>query len=137
MIAAPPPALHFQAASGWRTGAGRAAGTYGYDAAWTASPGVVFRDPSTADPPNRTLAHLHGRQIVVFASLALGASLPPVPSLAHAKRFACCEGAVPGWPYLLELDRGRLIVRVYFGRAPDAALRAAAERRLRVLEARQ
>jgi hypothetical protein len=75
--------------------------------------------------------------VIVFASLQLGATMPPVPSLAHARRFACCEGATPGWPYLLEVDRGRLIVRVYFGRKPDASLRAAAERRLRVLEAGQ
>ncbi len=137
MIAAPPPALHFHAAAGWRSGTAAHAGVYGSAAAWTAT-GVRYRDDGVADPPNRTLPHLHGRAIVIVASLDRGVSAPAVPrSLAGARRFACCEAFVPPWPFLLEVGGRGLVIHVYFGRAPDAALRAAVVRRLRVLEAGQ
>jgi hypothetical protein len=76
MIAAPPPTLHFHAASGWRTGAGHVAGTYGYNAAWTASPGVVYT-PGGATTDSIVMRSRSGtvRRVVAQQSLAKLSSL--------------------------------------------------------------
>jgi hypothetical protein len=109
-------------------------------AAWIAR-GVRYRDPATADPPNKTLARLPQRAVIVWAVIEKTArrKQPRIRlDLSKAKRLACCDavripaeyeltGAGPDHAY-------SVIVRIYFGSKPDAAMRAKAQRALRRLD---
>jgi len=133
--------LAFRPVAGWRAGAsGTVASRYGAgreSAAWLAR-GVRYRDPATADPPNRTLATLPRRAIVVWAVAFEGTARerrPIVLDLRRARRLPCCESTrvAGGMEELHGLGRRRaytVYVRVYFGSRPTAATRAAAQRAL-------
>jgi hypothetical protein len=143
--------LAFSPLAGWLTGAGGTTrshytGTrYAWarqSSAWTAR-GVRYVDGAAADPPNRTLAHLSPRGVVVWAVIYQPASSEPGPirlELRRATRFDCCEATpVAGGVYVLtgagpEGGAYTAIVRVYFGSGPTAAMRAAAQRALDRLE---
>jgi hypothetical protein len=143
--------LAFATVPGWQTGASGTTrshytGTrYAWarqSSAWTAS-GVRYLDGATADPPNRTLAHLPARAVVVWAVIFTPAASEPAPirlDLGRATRFDCCEAApVAGGVYVLT-GAGpaggayTVIVRAYFGSRPTVATRAAAQRALDRLE---
>jgi hypothetical protein len=139
--------LAFAAAPGWESGRSSTtrsayAGTRRVpvpleSAAWTAS-GVRYRDHATADPPNVTLRALPRRAVIVWAVIYEPAAAHPARirlTLTAARRLACCE-AVPVAGGLWELTGagpGRaysVIVRVYFGSRPTAAMRTQAQRAL-------
>lgn len=101
--------------------------------------GVRYDDIPTADPPNRTLQHLPRRAVIVWAVISDDrAALQQEPirlNLALAKRFACCEAArVAGGQWKLSgAGPGRaysVIVRVFFGSSPTAAMRKQAQHAL-------
>lgn len=147
-----PHPLGFRALPGWQTGASdtthsRYGGRAGLEsAAWIAT-NVRYRDPATADPPNKTLAHLPRNAVIVWAvaySPVQDRQRPIVLDFAKARRFDCCEatyvaggeyelsGSGPGHAY-------STIVRIYFGSHPTSRLRAQAQRaldRLRLPSAR-
>ncbi len=144
--------LAFQLLPGWHTGASgntRSAyigpGTHlavpEESTAWIAR-NVRYRDEATADPPNKTLAHLPSNGVIVWAVIFDPAAKGEKPirlDLAKAKHFACCEAeSVLGGEYeLTGAGPGRgysAIVRVYFGSRPTPALRAEAQRALDQLE---
>jgi hypothetical protein len=101
---------------------------------------VKYRDPATADPPNKTLAALPRRAVIVWSVIEKVASRkqPRIRlDLSKAKRLACCDavripaeyeltGSGPDHAY-------SVIVRIYFGSKPDAAMLAKAQRALRRL----
>ena len=133
--------LAFAPLPGWQTGM---SGTHlAYvktmleSSAWIAR-NVRYRDYAAADPPNKTLAHLPRTGVIVWAVISTSAENGAKPiqlELNEAKRFACCEGAyVAGGEYeLTGSGPGRgyyVIVRIYFGQRPTAALRAEAQRAL-------
>jgi hypothetical protein len=105
--------------------------------AWIAR-NVRYRDDATADPPNRTLAHLPPTGVIVWAVIFNPAQRGESAirlDLTKARRFACCEGAyVAGGEYELGgSGPGRnysVIVRIYFGSRPTSASRAEAQRAL-------
>jgi hypothetical protein len=141
----------FRPLPGWRNGAsGTLASSYGpvpgvsspeETTAWIAK-GVRYRDPATADPPNATLSHLprHGVVVFVTAFESAGNKGKPVSlQFDRARRYPCCDGtAVPGGEYELSgAGPGAaysVIVRVYFGSAPTASMRAEAQQALDRLE---
>jgi hypothetical protein len=142
--------LAFRPLSGWQTGAsGNVPSLYGpsrvrapkESAAWIAR-NVRYRDPATSDPPNRTLAHLPPRGIVVWAVIFQGLSRERKPitlNLARARHLACCEGESLRSPmYELHGFGPRraytAYVRVYFGSRPTATARAQAQLALNRLE---
>jgi hypothetical protein len=106
-------------------------------AAWMAT-NVRYRDRATADPPNRTLAHLPRDAVIVWAAIFQGRPGKQKPirlDLRRAKHFACCEGEyVAGGLYeLTGLGPRRaysVIVRVYFGSRATRTLRLQAQRAL-------
>ena len=135
--------LSFGPLAGWATGASgnvatryAAGGSGTQSSAWIATK-VRYRDGATADPPNRTLAHLPARAVVVWAVVFAPAN-PGSPlrlDLARARRLDCCEATpVAGGVYELTgtgpAGAYTAIVRVYFGSRPTAALRAEAQRAL-------
>jgi hypothetical protein len=109
--------------------------------AWMAR-NVRYRDDAAADPPNKTLAHLPRTGVIVWAVISTSAQHGAKPirlDLGKAKRFDCCEGAyVAGGEYELSGSgpggRYWVIVRIYFGSRPTAALRAEAQHALDRLE---
>ncbi len=135
---------------GWQTGAsGTVRSLYGapgagpapkQSAAWIAK-NVRYRDLATADPPNKTLAHLPRGGVIVWAIIfqpATGRQQPIRLDFSRAKHFPCCEGEyVAGGEYeLAGPGPGRAyetIVRIYFGSHPTCALRAEAQRGLNQL----
>jgi hypothetical protein len=138
--------LAFRPLPGWRTGAsGNVPSLYGpspvrapnESSAWIAR-SVRYRDKATADPPNKTLAHLPAGGVIVWAVIFQSDYTPRKPiglDLTKAKRFECCEGAyVAGGLYELTGSGPRgaysVIVRVFFGSRPTSARRAAAQRAL-------
>ena len=140
--------LAFRPLPGWHTGASgtvrsqyagrsRSTTTPLESSAWTALH-VRYSDPSTADPPNRTLAHLPRDAVIVWAVIYEPAERGQKRlrlALAQAKRFVCCEAAyVAGGEYeLTGLGPGSaysVIVRIYFGSRPTRALRAEAQHAL-------
>ena len=143
--------LAFQPLPGWRTGASGNTNSLHVvpskrvpapkeSAAWIAR-NVRYRDRATADPPNATLMHLPRDGVIVWAVILQSRSAPrPIRlDLALAKRFDCCEGAyVAGGEYELTglgpRDAYSVIVRIYFGSRPTAALRSDAQRALDHLE---
>ena len=138
--------LAFAPLHGWQTGmSGNTRSAYGKtvleSSAWIAR-NVHYRDDATADPPNKTLAHLPRTGVIVWAVIfnpAEKGSKSIRLDLGKAKRFACCEGAyVAGGEYELSgSGPGRgyyMIVRIYFGSSPTSALRAEAQRALDRLE---
>ena len=139
--------LGFHALPGWQTGAsGTTHSRYGghagsESAAWIAR-NVRYRDPPTADPPNKTLAHLPRNAVIVWAvtySPVQDRQRPILLDFAKARRFDCCEatyvadgeyelsGSGPGHAY-------SMIVRIYFGSHPTSRLRALAQLALRQLQ---
>ena len=136
--------LAFAPLHGWQTGmSGNTRSAYGKtvleSSAWIAR-NVHYHDNATADPPNKTLAHLPRTGVIVWAVIfnpAEKGSRSIRLDLGKAKRFACCEGAyVAGGEYELT-GPGRsywVIVRIYFGSRPTGALRAEAQRALDRLE---
>jgi hypothetical protein len=143
--------LAFRAAPGWATGASgntRLVCT-AHDkctkgplesAAWTAR-GVRYRDPATADPPNKTLAALPRRAVIVWSVISRSATRKQQRirlDLGKAKRFACCDAVHIPAEYELSGSGPQhaysVIVRIYFGSKPDAAMRAKAQRALRRLD---
>jgi hypothetical protein len=144
--------LTFRPLPGWRTGAsGNVTSVYdnvGHSirvpqesAAWIAT-NVRYRNRATADPPNRTLAHLRRDSIVVWAVIYGARPQKEKPirlDLRRARHLPCCEGAyvAGGVSELTGLGPQRaysVIVRIYFGSRPTAALRAKAQRALDRLE---
>jgi hypothetical protein len=103
---------------------------------------VRYRNRATADPPNRTLAHLRQDGIVVWAVIfqARPGRLKPIRlDLLRARHLPCCEGAyVAGGVYeLTGLGPQRaysVIVRVYFGSRPTRVVRSQAQRALNRLQ---
>jgi hypothetical protein len=138
--------LAFAPLHGWQTGmSGNTRSAYVKtvleSSAWIAR-NVRYRDDATADPPNKTLAHLPRNGVIVWAVISTSAQNGAKPiqlELNEAKRFACCEGAyVAGGEYELSgSGPGRgyyVIVRIYLGSRPTGALRAEAQRALDRLE---
>src|SRR5207245_6711559 len=72
--------------------------------AWIAR-NVGYQDDATADPPNKTLAHLPPDGVIVWAVIFNPAQRREKPiqlDLSKAKHFACCERAyVAGGNYEL------------------------------------
>jgi hypothetical protein len=114
--------------------------------AWTASPGVRYRNVARADPPNRTLLLMPRRAVIVWALIEVGgfdAGSPPLRlNVARArKNLLCCDGIrgrlIQNWE-LAGPVAGRgygAIVRIYFGSKPTrrmARLAQSAVRRLRL-----
>ncbi len=143
--------LAFAPLPGWQTGAGGTTRSHytgtaypwaRQSSAWAVR-GVRYRDGATADPPNRTLAHLPARGVVVWAVIFAPVSSEPGPirlDLGEATRFDCCEATpVAGGVYVLT-GAGpaggayTVIARVYFGSRPTPAMRTAAQRALDGLE---
>lgn len=140
--------LAFRPLRGWRTGTSGTVSSL-YDnatgglpapkeaAAWTAT-GVRYRDRPTEDPPNRTLARLPRRALIVWAVIyqAPGRGGEPIRlNLRRARQLDCCEGEhVAGGEYELAglgpAAAYSVIVRIYFGRRPTRALRALAQHAL-------
>lgn len=137
--------LSFRPATGWQTGrSGNTRSAYVgrgphatvplESAAWTAR-NVRYRDDATADPPNKTLAHLPARGIIVWAVMYAPASngRPIQLDLRRARHLACCDGPVrvAGGMYELAGNGPRraysMIVRVYFGSHPTRSIVAAAQ----------
>lgn len=137
--------LSFRPVTGWQTGAsGNTRSAYVgpgphatvplESAAWIAR-NVRYRDESTADPPNKTLAHLPARGIIVWAVIYAPASngRPISLDLRRARHLACCDGPVrvAGGTYELAGYGPRraysMIVRVYFGSRPTRSVLAAAQ----------
>lgn len=143
--------LAFQATTGWTTGKrGNTRSVYvGHNqwakeplesAAWMAR-GVRYRDPATADPPNRTLAKLPQDGVVVWAVISRSRSPKAKPirlDFGRVKRFACCDAIRVPAEY--ELTGSGLqhaysvIVRIYFGAKPSRTMRAEAQHALRRLD---
>jgi hypothetical protein len=140
--------LSFRPAAGWHTGAsGNSRSAYVgpgahatvplESAAWTAR-NVAYRNEATADPPNRTLAHLPATGIIVWAVIYAPASSGQriQLDLRRARHLPCCDGPVRvvGGTYELAGYGPRraysMIVRVYFGSRPTPSLLAAAQRAL-------
>jgi hypothetical protein len=138
-------------AHGWRVGQ---SGTYrdtwcsqagvARSAAWAAN--VRYRDSVRSDPPNATLRHLPPGGVVVWASIQrCTAEWPPshrhlshLDSLEGAWRWACCDGAyIRGgvWElYGFGPDRAySVLIRIYWGSPPTAALKAEVTRAVRAL----
>jgi hypothetical protein len=102
-------------------------------AAWIAR-GVRYRDHATADPPNKTLAHLPPNAVIVWAVIfaPVQNEKPIRLDFDNAQRFACCEATyVAGGEYeLTGTGPGRtysMIVRIYFGSRPTGKLKAEAQ----------
>lgn len=145
--------LSFLPQPGWHTGAsGTVPSLYGgadkrvrsprQSTAWIATNDVRYRDTATADPPNRTLAHLPANGVVVWAVIFQSSAPGQEPvrlDLGRAKRFECCEGAyVAGGEHELTGAGPRgaysVIVRIYFGSRPTRTLRAKAQQAIDRLE---
>ena len=143
--------LSFGHLAGWQTGrSGNTRSAYvgpgtraaaPESAAWLAR-NVRYRDSATADPPNKTLAHLPPDGLIVWAVIfgpTLNGEGPIRLDLARAEHFRCCDGPVSvvgGDDQLSGHGPGRaysVIVRVYFGSRPTRALRAQAQRALNQL----
>jgi hypothetical protein len=142
--------LTFRATPGWTTGAsGNTRLVYVGHKKWVKEPlesaawiarGVRYRDPATADPPNKTLAALPRRAVVVWAVISKAVMQRKKPirlDFSKAKRLACCDavripaayeltGYGPHYAY-------SVIVRIYFGSNPNATMRARAQLALRRL----
>jgi hypothetical protein len=142
--------LAFRPLPGWRTGAsGDVPSLYGGNAAeaprassaWIAR-NVRYRDKATADPPNKTLAHVPRTGVIVWAVIFQPTYTPDKPiklDLTKARRLPCCEGAyVAGGVWELTGSGPRraysIIVRVFFGSRPTSERRAAAQRALNQLK---
>jgi len=142
--------LRFAPLAGWRTGAsGNVPSLYGpapvraplESSAWIAK-NVRYRDRATEDPPNRTLAQLPRRGVIVWAVIFQGELLEHAPiklDLKRAKYFPCCEGErVAGGVYSLHgfgpRRKYNVYVRIYFGARPRASTLAEAQRALDQLE---
>lgn len=137
--------LSFGSVPGWQTGAsGNTRSAYVgpgphatvplESSAWIARD-VRYRNEATADPPNKTLAHLPARGIIVWAVIYAPASSgrPIRLDLQAARHLACCDGPVrvAGGDYELAGYGPRraysMIVRVYFGSRPTRSLVASAQ----------
>ena len=142
--------LQFRPLAGWHRGnSGTVRSSYGpvpdvpspkESTAWM-SRGVRFRDRATADPPDATLSHLPPRGIVAFAVIYQSPLKQRAIQLRldRARRYPCCDGTyVAGGEYGLSGGGPHgayaVIVRVYFGSRPDAAMRAHAQRAVDRLE---
>ena len=103
-------------------------------AAWIAR-NVRYTDGATADPPNKTLAHLPAQGIVVWAVIYAPSSNGPriQLDLRRARHLACCDGPVRVLGGIYELTGSgprraySMIVRVYFGSPPTKNLLAEAQ----------
>lgn len=142
--------LSFQSMTGWESGAsGNTHSAYVGRKKWATEPlesaawvarGVRYRDPATADPPNKTLAGLPTNAVIVWAVIYSPLTQDEQPihlNLNVATRHACCEavripteydltGSGPDHAY-------SVTVRIYFGAQPNARLRAQAQRALQHL----
>ncbi len=140
--------LAFSPLAGWQTGmSGNTRSLYAGSATQVAAPtesaawiagNVRYQDDPTADPPNKTLARLPPKAVIVWAVVfnpAQTAQKAIRLDLHKAKRFDCCEAAyVAGGEYeLAGSGPGRsysVIIRIYFGSKPTSALLARAQRAL-------
>jgi len=143
--------LAFQPLLGWHTGAsGTTPSAYlgpgnhpgaVESAAWTAM-NVRYRNAATADPPNKTLSHLPPNGVIVWAVIYQPAQndQPPVSlDLGKAQHFDCCDGVgvVGGDDELAGSGPNgaySVIIRIYFGSRPTAALRTEAQAALKQLK---
>ena len=99
---------------------------------------TAYLDRATADPPYRTLAQLPRDGVIVWAGIFVpaddGAKAIQL-ALSKAKHFPCCDAATFA-SGLYELSGSgphrsySVIVRIYFGSRPTAALHAEAQRAL-------
>lgn len=139
--------LRFRPLPGWRTGAnGTFDSSYGpvpstaspkESTAWTVR-GARYRDRRTADPPGITMSRLPPRAVLVFAVVYESGRRTGKRvdlRLAAATRRRCCDGTfVAGGQYALAglgpEAAYSVIVRVYFGSRPTAAMRGQAQRAL-------
>ncbi|MFZ1879964.1 MAG: hypothetical protein WAU41_07355 [Gaiellaceae bacterium] len=145
--------LAFSALPGWQTGtSGNTRSAYvgpGPHAsvplestAWIARD-VRYTDKATADPPNKTLAHLPARGIIVWAVIYAPASSgrPIQLDLRQARHLECCDGPVrvKGGMYELAGYGPRraysMIIRIYFGSRPTRSILEAAQLALNRLRA--
>ena len=140
--------------TGWKAGA---SGTYSLtispahrmypvSVAWTSN--VPCPDCDRSNPPNATLRRLGSGDVIVWASIQTadpsgwpptGRPLSPHHSLAHAYRLLCCDGEpVAGGAWELYWFGPRnayaVLVRVYWGSAPNASMRANAQQALNALK---
>ena len=137
--------LAFRPLSGWHRGASGTVASFYDDSrnkapqestAWMAR-NVRYRSPATADPPNKTLAHLPRNGLIVWAVIYQGQPRGQKTislNLRRARHLLCCdgqwvaggvselEGAGPNHAY-------SVIVRVYFG-ASRRTLRVQAQHAL-------
>lgn len=143
--------LAFQPATGWTTGkSGNTRSVYVGRGRWAKEPlessawtsrDVPYRDPATADPPNRTLAALPPHGIVVWAVISKDAGEREQPirlDIALARRYACCDAVGIAAEYELTGSGPRhvysVIVRIYFGSKPNRAALREAQLALRRLD---
>jgi hypothetical protein len=134
-------------AHGWQAGrsgtittsVGRAHTATALSTAWTAN--VRCPDCTTANPPNATLQRLPRGGIIVWASIQPPAATGWPPdrrrlsrrySLTDAYRFPCCEATAIGgglWELYGSGPRGAygVLVRVFWGSPPTAAMKAEAQ----------
>jgi hypothetical protein len=115
-----------------------------FSIAWAAN--VRYRERATADPPNTTLQHLPRDGIVIWTMIQPATGWPPAGrrvtalyySLVHPYRFPCCEATrVPGgeWEFYAYGPQRTyaLLIRIYWGSKPTAAMMLDAKRVLRSL----
>lgn len=138
--------LAFRPLPGWRTGtSGNVPSLYGpspvrapnASSAWIAR-NVRYRDRATADPPNKTLAGMPSRGVIVWVVIFESDYTPRkriTLDLSKARHLPCCEGAyVAGGLYELAGSGPRgaysVIVRVFFGSRPTRLRLADAQRAL-------
>jgi hypothetical protein len=109
-------------------------------AAWIAK-NVRYRNAATADPPNKTLSDLPPDGVIVWAVIyqpAQNHQQPVSLDLAKAQHLDCCDGVgvVGGVDELTGSGPHgaySVIIRVYFGSHPTAALRKQAQAALEQL----
>ena len=144
--------LSFNPTAGWHAGTSGTVRTvrnsagkvfhlrYPESIAWTAN--VPYRDPATADPPQRTVYELATSGIVVTAVIK-----PPSHTtqrlsldLRNARPFTCCDGTPSSHTRGYELvgvtssRRYEAIIDVYFGTKPTARLWAQAQQAVRRIQ---
>ena len=143
--------VRFRHLAGWTTGTSGTVRTatsadgrvyrlrYAESTAWIAN--VPYRDPTTADPPARTVHRMPKDGIVVWAVIEppSGAKNRISLDIGQAGQGLCCDGTPP--PYTREWDlvglgltgRYEVIVRVYFGSKPNRARQGRAQRALHAI----
>ena len=144
--------LSFHPAAGWHVGTSGTVRTarnsvgkavrlrYPESTAWTAN--VRYRDPATAEPPQRTVSNLGKSGIVVTAVIKPPSNTKQRLSLdlRNARPFNCCDGILPSPTRSFELvgligsRRYEVIIDVFFGTTPTGRLWANAQQAVRRIQ---